>query len=170
MRSYFAVGMPNAWAPLPRDAAPPRWQNGNGMRARAWRRELAHTLRHEAGRCTALIFTLALVACVARAGARYFYCPFMNSVAAAHCCAQDRPGQSSAVHPVDCCEVRTIGKLASASAGAPPSGVPAAPVVCVLAARERGATAPTPAGRLVMASGLSPPPARRSAQQIVRRT
>ncbi len=126
--------------------------------------------RREAKRWVALLFTLALLAGIVSAGARYFYCPFMDAVVGEHCCTRDTPEPTSSVHRPDCCEVRYVGSLPAASSAAHAPELRAAPLLAVLApAFDPELCAMTPAARPEVRSGLSPPPARRSAQRIVLR-
>jgi hypothetical protein len=140
------------------------------MRARVGTRRLTQTLHREAGRCTALLLAVALLASLASAGSRYFYCPFMDTVVAEHCCAGQNPERVSTARQPDCCEAEVMSALPAARTVAPPWELPTAPLLAVIApVLDRPVSALAPPGKSVAQSGLSPPPARRSAQRVVLR-
>jgi hypothetical protein len=117
------------------------------------------------------LLALALLANLASAGSRYFYCPFMDAVVSEHCCASRSVEQVRTLQQPDCCEVRTLDGVPAALASTYPSDLPIAPLVAVVGpVAGRAVIALSPAFRRMARSGLSPPPARRSAQQIVLRT
>jgi hypothetical protein len=122
-------------------------------------------------RFVAVVLALAVVACLVRAGARSFYCPFTDTVSTEHCCAQHPLERASTVRPPDCCKVRTAGALPVARAPAPAADLPTPPRVAVVVGRlPDAASGSTPPARLAVARrGRAPPSATRSAQQIVLR-
>lgn len=132
---------------------------------------MIRTLRREGVRCAALLLALAFAVGLARGGATYFYCPFMGAVVSEDCCAQDRVESSSVLRQTDCCEARTLGRVPVTDIAAMPWPQLGAPLLCVMAPLVDDLVgAPAPADRFTSRSGLSPPPARRSAQRVVLRT
>lgn len=98
-------------------------RDGARSRGRAW-----------LARVAAAVVAVVMLVGVLRAGARYVYCPSMERVIDAPCCAGDRhrghEGEPAAeLRSRDCCEQRVLGRLpASASTADPPQPL-AAPLV-----------------------------------------
>lgn len=91
-------------------------------------------------RCLAAFVAFVTLLAVLRSGSSYVYCPSMQRVMDAPCCAGDSlivhdDGDSvTELRPRDCCEHHVLGSLPSVgSLGAPPSLL-ASPILAVLPA------------------------------------
>jgi hypothetical protein len=115
-------------------------------------------MRFEAFRFASFAIGVTLIIGLVRGGAGYLYCPFMDEVVSAHCCAPAHADTTSFEAP-DCCEARILGTLPAARDAARPHVAAAAPVHSVIRALERASTrqGPSPAPRLAR-RGLGPAP------------
>ncbi|MBX3233552.1 MAG: hypothetical protein KIT84_11150 [Labilithrix sp.] len=104
------------------------------------KRRIAARLRVAFVRLATTALALATLFGVLRAGATYVYCPMMERISDAPCCAADREHHSEKTGPElrtpDCCEHRVVAKL-------PPGGSVAKPTPSVTAPLL--ATVPVPA-------------------------
>lgn len=95
--------------------------------------------RHLVVRCFAALVAFVTLVAVLRAGSSYVYCPSMQRVMDAPCCAGDQPtehdvGPATELRSRDCCEHHVLGSLPSVgSLGASPHLL-ASPVLAVLPA------------------------------------
>jgi hypothetical protein len=116
------------------------------MRARrqSWSGVLAGA-REPLARLAAALVALVVLVGVLRAGASYVYCPIMQQITEASCCAGDRDSDDDAtgapiaevgaeVRSRDCCEHHVLGKLPKTAAASFPTPLLATPLVAVLPA------------------------------------
>ena len=81
-------------------------------------------LRAWLGRAASVIVAVVMLVGVLRAGSRYVYCPSMQMVTDAPCCAGDGHRRHSDAEPTielrsrDCCEHHVLGKLPAVVGGA----------------------------------------------------
>jgi hypothetical protein len=103
-------------------------------------------------RVAAALVALVVLFGVVRAGASYVYCPIMQQITEASCCAGDREGDDATadstadvgaeVRSRDCCEHHVLGELPKTAAPSVPTPLLATPLVAVL---------PAPSAELVAA-------------------
>jgi hypothetical protein len=115
-----------------------RRQSWSGVRAGA---------RGPLARVAAALVALIVLVGVLRAGASYVYCPMMQQISEASCCAGDREADDDATTATiasrDCCEHHVLGKLPKTAAPSVPTPLLATPLVAVL---------PAPSAELVSAT------------------
>jgi hypothetical protein len=116
-------------------------------------------------RLAALVFALALVCGLTRAGSRFFYCAAMGTMSAEPCCDHDEQADEpvlSAPEPA-CCEA---GKLPSTPPGEGSVDVPifTAPVVAIVAPPP---AVPRPVMFFAEREDTAPPPLTRSQLQVM---
>lgn len=96
-----------------------------------------HRLRHESARVASLVVALVVLVGVLRGGARYVYCPSMQMITDAPCCAGDRHSEHDAdatreLRARDCCEQHVIGTLPATGATSHTPSSFVAPLVATL--------------------------------------
>jgi hypothetical protein len=94
-------------------------------------------------RVGAALVALVVLFGMLRAGASYVYCPIMQQITEASCCAGDREDDAAAasldamraeVRSRDCCEHHVLGELPKGAAPSVPTLLLATPLVAVLPA------------------------------------
>lgn len=102
----------------------------------ARKRRIAARLRVALVRLATAAVALATLFGVLRAGASYVYCPMMDRISDAPCCAADREHHSETIGPElrtpDCCEHRVLAKLPPSGSVAKPTPSVAAPLVATV--------------------------------------
>jgi hypothetical protein len=109
------------------------------MGSRAKRDLMARRMRAWLARVASIVVAVVMLVGVLRAGSRYVYCPSMNMVTDAPCCAGDRhhrddDDSTSELRSRDCCEQHVLGKLPAVGTTAHAPQPFAAPLLAILPA------------------------------------
>ena len=88
--------------------------------------------RRAISRSLALVFVLAMIVGILRAGSTYLYCPFMGAMAVDACCSHATTERST-VDRNDCCELHRLPSLPNSESVSTRVAVAPSPLVAIIA-------------------------------------